>query len=343
MKETREIIRNPLADAEIQFDPQTAPDSRYPAYRDVQTADGFQLMEYWRAIRKRLWLVIGIAVLITTLTAIYMARRPSIYSAKAVVQVDLEQTNPDLVTADRQRPMLNADPAYFNTQLQLLLSDSLLRRVITEHGLETNPAFQKAKDEANVSPLRSILKAVGLATTPQTPDTGNLNNAYSENTITTPEEMAEAIRLAPIVDALKKNIEIDPRRESRATVKDTRLIDISFRHTDAELAAFIVNSVADTFTTINQEKRSGTSRKTNTFLQERIATLESDIQTEEQKLVNLTETAGILKTENDQTIVLDRLSGLNRQLLEAENLRKTAEANYLEISNSPEKIKALAE
>lgn len=343
MKETRGIIRNPLGEAEIQFDPQSAPDGRYPAYRDIQSADGFQLIDYWRAIRKRLWLVIGIAVLVTTLTAIYMVRRPSIYAARAVVQVDTEQTNPDLVTADRQRPISNPDPAYFNTQLQLLLSDSLLRRVVQEHQLDTNEEFQKAKDEASVSPVRAILRTVGLATDPQADRGASLNNAYSESSIATPEEIAEAVRLAPFVDILKKNIEIDPRRESRGTVKDTRLIDITFRHTNPELAAFVVNSVADTFTTINQEKRTGTSRKTNTFLNDRIATLESDIQTDEEKLVKLTEEAGILKTENDQTIVLDRLSGLNKQLLEAENLRKTAEANFLEVSNSPEKIKALAE
>jgi succinoglycan biosynthesis transport protein ExoP len=57
----------------------------------------------------------------------------------------------------------------------------------------------------------------------------------------------------------------------------------------------------------------------------------------------LREKEGILKTEGDQTIVLDRLSGLNKQLLEAENQRKNAEANYLTVSNSPDRLKALAE
>ena len=56
----------------------------------------------------------------TTLTAIYMARKPDIYQAKATIQVDLEQVNPDLVTDNRPRPISNNDPSYFNTQLQLL-------------------------------------------------------------------------------------------------------------------------------------------------------------------------------------------------------------------------------
>ena len=76
----------------------------YPGYRDVYAQEGFQLVDYWRAIRKRLWLVIGIAVLMTTLAAIYMARKPDIYMAKAVVQVDLEQPNHDLVTDNNRLP-----------------------------------------------------------------------------------------------------------------------------------------------------------------------------------------------------------------------------------------------
>ena len=67
---------------ERQYEPAIAGAGRYPQYRDNVAPDGFQLVDYWHAIRKRLWLVIGIAVLMTTLTAIYMARKPNIYQAR---------------------------------------------------------------------------------------------------------------------------------------------------------------------------------------------------------------------------------------------------------------------
>src|SRR6476620_3453603 len=124
-----------------------AEDSSYRGYGygPDQSEGEVHLMDYWRAIRKRLWLVIGIAVLMTTLTAIYMARKPNVYMARARVQVDNEQNNPDLITTDRQRPLTGADPSYFNTQLQLLWSESLLRRAIKEHNLDANKEFQQAK------------------------------------------------------------------------------------------------------------------------------------------------------------------------------------------------------
>jgi uncharacterized protein involved in exopolysaccharide biosynthesis len=313
MKETRDIIRNPLTepvDLERPFDPQMPTQGRYPSYRNAEVSDGFQLVDYWRAIRKRLWLVIGIAVLITTLTAIYMARRPNIYSARAVVQVDLEQTNPDL-QVDRQRPISNPDPSYFNTQLQLLWSDGLLRRVIKEHNLDENKDFQQAKTDLATSPLRSILRSVGLATEDRNraADKALLETTSGENPLATSEEIADAVRLAPFVDVIHRNLQIDPVRESRATVKDTRLIQIAYQHSNPDLAAFVVNAIGETFTQVNQEKRSGTSRKTNDFLQERIADLQTNISNDEQKLVDLTKSLGSLMTSGEQAIVVERLAG----------------------------------
>ncbi|HVF46456.1 MAG TPA: polysaccharide biosynthesis tyrosine autokinase, partial [Pyrinomonadaceae bacterium] len=276
-----------------------------------------------------------------TLAAIYIARKPDLFQARAQIQVDNEQTNPDLVTTERQRPIMNSDPAYFNTQLQLLSSDGLLRRVVKEHNLDANKDFQQAKIDMSTSPWRSILRSLGLATDDK--KNKNADERLGETGLATTEEIAEAQRLAPYVEVIKRTLEIDPIRESRATMKDTRLIALAYTHTNPELAAFVVNAIAETFTDANQEKRSGTSRKTNDFLQERIATLQSDIRNDEQRLVDLTQSEGILQTGDQQTIVIDRLSGLNKDLLVAENERKNAEANYLTVVNSPEKVKALAE
>ncbi|MBA2335217.1 MAG: polysaccharide biosynthesis tyrosine autokinase [Blastocatellia bacterium] len=349
MQESREIIqksvKEPL-DFERQFEPQiVAGTGRYPAYKDVNAQDGFQLLEYWRAVRKRIWLVIGIAVLITTLVAIYMARKPDIFSATALIQVDSEQANPDLVTSDRQRPLTNLDPSYFNTQLRLLESEMLLRRTIKEHNLDTNKDFQRLKNEGTTSALRSMLKSIGLANDTSKKEVAEVDGSTSmtNSSLISADEIAEAVRLAPFVQIIRNNMDVQPVRESRVTTKETRLIQITFLNTDPELAAYVVNGIGETFTNVNQEKRSGTSRKTNDFLQKRITDLTSEIRSDEIKLVDLKKQEGILKTDGEQTIVIDRLSGLNKQLLESENLRKNAEADYFTIKDSPKQLRSLAE
>lgn len=346
MKETREIIATPPIEkveldrvfVEPQIPITTAP------YRGGYDQESSQILDYWRAIRKRLWLVIGVTVLITTLTAIYMARRPDIYQAQATVQVNLEQANPDLAVSERRPSSLNPDPAYFNTQLQLLTSESLLRRVVKELSLDSNKEFQKNKAEGSVSAWRSMLKAVGLASdVPKKKETVEEVAVSNSSSVASNEEIAEAVRLAPFVDAIRKNMNVEPVREARATFKDTRLIEIYYRHTDPELAAVVVNGVAGTFSKQNLEKRTGTNRKNTEFLDERIANLQAEIKAGEIKLVELNKEGGILETDEKQTIVLERLAILNKQLLEAENNRKNAEAKYKEIEKSPESLKSLVE
>lgn len=349
MKETREITTRKIEPVEIErpFETPLPPSGgSYGAYRNLDTQEGgFQLVTYWRIIRKRFWLVIGIAVLMTTLVAIYMARKPNIYQARAVVQVDLEQANPDLVTSGDRRQTMNQDPSYFNTQLQLLSSENLLRRVVKELSLDSNKEFQKMKTEESVSIWRSVLKAVGLASDAPKKSGGVDEVAVSANpSLASSEEIAEAIRLAPYVDVIKKSLGIEPIRESRATFKDTRLIEVSYRHTNPDFAAFVVNGVSEVFAKVNQEKRSGTSSKTDDFLQKRIAQLQSEIKEGENKLFALSKDAEILNTGGDgKTLALSGLDILNRQLLDAENDRKNAQAEYESVNNSPDSLSARAE
>ncbi len=346
MKESRELVPQPKSDFfefDRQFEPQVVGSAgRYPAYRETFAQEGFQILDYWRAIRKRIWLVAGISVLVTTLAAIYVARKPNVYSAKAQVQVDLEQTNPELDT--RQRPLLTADPSYFNTQLQLLNSDSLLRRVIKEHNLDTDPEFQRLKTEGDTSAWHSMLKAIGLAREDEKRNVKQTDSGSSDSpSLVSAAEIEEAVRLAPYVEIIKKNLTVEPVRESRLTFKDTRLIDVSFTSHVPELAAFVANGICETFTNYNLEKRTGTNRKTSDFLEGKINELQSQIRSDEVKLVELQTRVGIVPTTGDQTIEIDRLSGLNKDRLAAELERTTAEADLMSVKDSPPKLKSMVE
>lgn len=345
MRDNRELVKLPTAGkADLESAPEGVPGMPIGyGYRDTWESESNQLLEHWRAVRKRLWLVLGIAVVFTTLTAIYMARRPNIYEASSTVQVDLEQVNQDLVTSDRRLGASNPDPAYFNTQLQLLTSDNLLRRAIREMALDTNPEFEAARLSESDSAIRKILSGLGLAGTRGTTQPEAGEEWLKESMAATNEEMAEAIRLAPYVAVLKTNLSVEPVRESRATVKDTRLIQITFRSNSAALSAVVVNGIAETFALQNQEKRTGINKKTNDFLQDRVATLQSDIKADELKLAELKKTSGIINLDSEQTLVINTLAGLNKQLLEAENSRKNAEAQYNSVKDDPSRIRSLAE
>ncbi len=342
MKESREIVQAPKRqEIERPYDSQI-PVGNYPMYRGMPQEDGFNIGDYWRAIRKRLWLVIGIAILFTTLVAIYMARSPDIYSATAQVQIDQEQANQDLVTSDRRMPTSANDPAYFNTQLQNLTKDTIIRRVIKEYSLESTPEFQKIKAQQGVSAFQGFLRTIGLASKSEKTEQKGVGEVAIGSAVAS-EETEDAQRLAPFVETIKKQLFTEPIRESRSTFKDTRLINITYRSTSPEFAAFLVNAIANVFVKQNQEKRSKSSEGTSDYLQVKIADYQTDIQNDEQKLARLQINAGILETDNGKTVDKDRLMGLSKTLLDAENVRKLAESEYNSIKNSPERIAALTQ
>ncbi|MFN2599137.1 MAG: polysaccharide biosynthesis tyrosine autokinase, partial [Pyrinomonadaceae bacterium] len=134
----------------------------------------------------------------------------------------------------------------------------------------------------------------------------------------------------------------EPVKETRLSVRDTHLIDVSFRHPDPQVAAKIVNAVADTFALSNLEKKTESNTTTGDYLQARIAELQSQIRTDGERLSNYAKSHQILSLDASQNTVVDRLAGLNRQLLEAENDRKLAEAAY-RASLNPGAANALAE
>jgi succinoglycan biosynthesis transport protein ExoP len=309
---------------------------------DSQTS---HLRDYWRVIRKHLWLVIGLTLVVSTLVAIYMVRKPDIYESQARIQVDLENGNSLLGGMSKNSPVIlnneGNDPAYFNTQLQILTGPGLLRRVVKNLDLEHNPDFasQSSSGKSMWTSLRSVL---GFNSKPASKNSNTNDIPVNTSSSSAAEDLAEAERLADYVDELESTLKVEPVKETRLTVRETRLIDLSYRHTDAHLAAKIVNSVAETFINQNKERKNETSSNTGSYLQQRIAELQSTIRTKEEELINYAKNHQILSLDANQNTVVERLEGLNKQLLTAENERKLAEAAY-KASLQPGAASAMAE
>lgn len=289
------------------------------------------LLDYWRAVRKRLWLVISMVVLVTMLSVLYMARKPDIYQASARVQVNLEN-NAELIGKSPYVFGPTNDPVYFNTQLQILVSPGLMRRVVKTLDLEHNPNFFKGNSTQKRSTWQTVKRMVGFGSADKPDSTPEPKNELQLNTTvaaaTAHEDLAEAKRLAPYVGAILGGLKVDPVKETRGLYKETRLIDISFTHTDPEVASKVVNAIAETYVYNNLEKKSETNATTGDFLQKRIAELQQQNRSDEERLVNYAKSHQIISLDANQNTVVERLASLNRQLVEAEKDRIDAESRY---------------
>jgi polysaccharide biosynthesis transport protein len=306
---------------------------------DYAQEEETHLRDYWRSIRNHLWLIITITALTTAVVAIYMARQPDIYTARVRVQVDAD-TNPAVGAFKGSSVIVNntyEDPTYINTQIQILSSASLLSRVVKQLDLEHNQGFLNPAGQ-NRSTWQSVLRMVGIrretgeVEKPRTPELLTLTPVKAPTT--SADNLAEVNKMAPHIESLKRLLDVQQ-------VKDTRLIEINFTHSNPEVAAKVANTIAEVFGLINLEKKTETNSNTSDFLQRRIAELQSDIRTGEEKLINYAKNNQILTLDAGQNTVVDRLVGLNKQLLEAENERKMAEAAF-RVNKEPGAADAIA-
>jgi capsular exopolysaccharide synthesis family protein len=292
---------------------------------------------YWRAVRRYLWLVIGLVALAAAATAIYMARQPDLYLARARVEIGSEEDSTLSLSPTGGPVVINrsSDPTYFSTQLQILTGSQLLRRVVRTLDLEHNPEFLRPRAVRDLSPWLNLRRMLMLGA-------GQEKSAGQRGTrgqMPLPSEIAPAtesqddfdvaMRLDPYVRTIASSLKVDPVKEIRLPVKETRLIDISFRHPDPYVAATVVNTIAETYKLSNLEKRTSARATTSQFLQRRIAELQAQIRAGEAQLLAYSKSHQILSLDPSQNTVVERLAGLNRQLLDAENERKLAEAAYL--------------
>jgi polysaccharide biosynthesis transport protein len=327
MKPTKELVKR--VESIDALDRPMEPPASYNYGVDPNAENEVHLLDYLRAIRKRLWLVLGIVALVTMLAIVHVARKPDFYEAQARVQVDLEDT---AALVNNSRPLYGPtdDPIYFNTQLQILVSPGLMRRVVRTLDLEHNPDFFKGSPEQRTSTWQTILRMAGFGNAPPAPSKTQeqLPLTVGVAPATSREDLNEAKRLEPYVNTILGGLKVDPVKETRGYYKETRLIDIKFTHPFPDVASKVVNAIAENYVFWNLEKRTEANSTTGDFLQKRIAELQQQIRTAEERLVNYAKNNQIISLDPNQNTVVERLAGLNRQLLEAENDRKTAEAAY---------------
>ena len=323
----------------VPFMRSTRYDDAYP--ETGETASGYnRLHEYWRSVRKHKWLVLAVVVLVTAITAVYMSRQPDVFESRSQVQVDLEiANNPGLGALKNNEIVLNSgyqDPVYFNTQLQILTSAGLLSRVAKTLDLEHNEQFLHPSG-ANRSIWESVKGMAGFGKPKnETPEpVPNKLEPQSVNPTVTAKDSAEAERLRPFAEMLQGGLTVKQLNE-------TRVIEIYYRHQDPEVTRKVNNMIADTFVLSNLERRTETSNTAGDFLQKRIAELQSEIRQGEEQLINYAKNHQILSLDANQNTVVDRLAGLNKQLLEAENERKSAEAAF-RAATAPGALAARAE
>jgi succinoglycan biosynthesis transport protein ExoP len=251
------------------------------------------LRDYWRIVRRRLWLPLSAVFVVGTVTTILMIRSPSIHEGVTTIQIDRERDVLDF----KELKLVGDDSQYLNTQLHLLKSPVVAYQVVKTMDLENNPDFAPRVGQKAVQGAQKVPIAQGES-----------------------DQRLEMQRLEPYIERLRRGIDATRLRE-------TRLVQIKYRHTNPELARQITDTWADVFVKHNLDSRQEGNKSSVRELEDRIADTKLALREAEQKLNNYRRDHQVLDFGEKENTVIARLVDLNRQLLQVESERKTLQTS----------------
>src|SRR5262249_22021122 len=109
---------------------------------------------------------------------------------------------------------------------------------------------------------------------------------------------------------------------------NTRIIDIHFRSSNKELAARVVNTVANTYIEQKYKTRFESTMQASDWLSRQLVDLQMKVETSQEKLVKYQKEHQILGIDEKQNITTAKLDELNRELTAAESARMEKESVY---------------
>ena len=278
------------------------------------------LKEYLFVILKRKWLILSLLLIITSLATIQAYREPSIYEGATTIKI--EQKAQSILQSSNGGGIVigQSDPNFWGTQLKLLQNETLARKVVLKLDLQHNPAFfgQQGQNSIFASLRRIFSHESAPKTAPPVGGSAPGNDETLDEELT-PDQLAA---LEPYEDTIIANEVVEPQTQ-------TNLVIIRYKHTDPVLAQKIADTLADVFVKNNETlQQSGTSKAAQDLAQE-IAKYQDQVHQKEQGVFAYAKQYELpLDNGPSSNLHQQRVSTYSAQLLEAENKKRTLQANY---------------
>jgi len=263
-----------------------------------------QVAAIWGAILKHRWLIVGIVVasLMLGLGATLMMKR--LYTAEATLQIDREASKVLDVEGLTPTEALTGNE-FLDTQVGLLKSESLARRVVQTLDLARDPT---AREFAGLEPVKAGANP--------------------------PSDTKIEDRLTGFV---MQGTEVRQQGLSR-------LVKVAFTSRDPGLSARVANALSQDFQVLAMERRFESSAYARKFLEERLAQVKQRLEDSEKELVAYGANQQIINVSPSmeggssdgasQSLTAANLSALSSMLTQAQGERIKSEQRWREAANA---------
>ena len=270
------------------------------------------LFDYARVVVKRRHVAIAVFAAIFLATAVYSFTATSLYEGR--VQLLIEADNPNVVNFTEVIDEAQNRQDYYQTQYKLLQSRSLAKQTIESLQLWKNTELTPDPSKRGFSIGNAVRGSAAWAK--------SLFGTKAPAEIPGAEETAMQVKA---IDAFLDRLNVTP-------VRNSRLVEVSFRSQDPAIAAKVANGVAKTFIEQNLEFRFTSSRDASEWLNQQLAEQRQQVEAAETALQQYREQNDALSVEDRQNIVVQKLADLNSAVTKAKTDRLLKESMYRQLS-----------
>jgi capsular exopolysaccharide synthesis family protein len=246
-----------------------------PALRD----DDIDLQHFAHIIGRRKWSIIGFALLMTLLAALYAISMKPVYRASATLLIEGQAPNvvsiADVYGADTHTQQ------YYETQFEILKSRPLAEKVVTQLNLTSRPEFSW-----HPAPWAPLLNKLNMGKPRPNP-------------------------FPVAVDRYEQILDVAPTPK-------TQLVKVSFDSRDPALAAAVANAHARAYIESYLEAKEAMTRSASEWMSSRAGELRQQLTDSEQRLQAFKEREHLLDIDSGiQSLPTHELNDLSTKLIEA--------------------------
>src|SRR5208282_5111823 len=272
------------------------------ALYNVLPAQESTLREYMRVLIKRKWMVILVIAGIFMAVAVASLRQTPIY--EAVGQIVVNKADSNLITFKDSTPVVDYyDQADLDTEVRILQSDLMALQVIRQLNLDKRPEFGGHSDQRQANLVADPLQS-------------------------------DSKHISALLGSFRGNLHV-------TLIPSTRIMEIHYTSTDPQLAASVVNTLADTYIKQNFQTKFESTMQASDWLSKQLVDLQMKVETSQEKLVRYQKEHEILGTDEKTNIITEKLDELNKEMTMAESDRMQKEAIYRQTqTNDPVAVAA---
>jgi len=295
----------------------------YNDYNDPAEEEPIHLRDYLQILNKRRLTVITVFLIVAVLALILGLGKEPLYTSSSTVLVEKNRPSDGLASSGYS----SWDPEFLPTQIEIIKSKSVTRRVVDSLQLDTryhSYFFPDAdEDESFISSIKSSVRSFLAALLKPDKNEGQ-----------TGEEKEPVDEADIIAEVLRGGIEVKP-------VRETRVLNILFTDKDPRMAQRIAEALVQAYIDVSLEIKLSSTQHSLKWMTTKAAAERKKLETSERALQTYKREHNLVTVENKLAMYPEKLSQASRELSESESRMNELKALYDQIIQVQDNPKAL--